>query len=47
MQYDGLAKRLAQGPDITTPAIGLDGEAKGAPHPKASSCAQKFSAPLD
>jgi len=42
-QYDELEKRLAEGPDITVPAITLEGDANGAPHPDASSYAGKFS----
>ncbi|MDX8490430.1 alpha/beta hydrolase [Mesorhizobium sp. VK22B] len=42
-KYDDLEKRLAQGPVITVPAITLEGDANGAPHPDASSYAKKFS----
>ncbi len=42
-KYDDLEKRLAEGPDITVPAITLEGDANGAPHPDASSYAKKFS----
>ena len=42
-KYDELEKRLAEGPDITVPAITLEGDANGAPHPDASSYAGKFS----
>src|SRR5204862_4376793 len=42
-KYDDLEKRLATGPDITVPAITLEGDANGAPHPDASSYAKKFS----
>ena len=42
-QYHDLEKRLAEGPDITVPAITLEGDANGAPHPDASSYARKFS----
>jgi pimeloyl-ACP methyl ester carboxylesterase len=42
-QYDDLEKRLAEGPDITVPALTLEGDANGAPHPDASSYAKKFS----
>ena len=42
-KYDDLEKRLAEGPDITVPAITLEGDANGAPHPDASSYAGKFS----
>jgi pimeloyl-ACP methyl ester carboxylesterase len=42
-QYDDLEKRLAEGPDITVPAITLEGDANGAPHLDASAYARKFS----
>jgi pimeloyl-ACP methyl ester carboxylesterase len=42
-KYDELEKRLAEGPDITVPAITLEGDANGAPHPDASAYAKKFS----
>src|SRR6266581_4713262 len=42
-QYDKLEKRLAEGPVITVPAITLEGDANGAPHPDASAYAKKFS----
>lgn len=42
-QYDDLEKRLAQGPVITVPAITLEGDANGAPHPDSSAYAKKFS----
>jgi len=42
-KYDDLEKRLADGPVITVPAITLEGDANGAPHPDASSYARKFS----
>jgi pimeloyl-ACP methyl ester carboxylesterase len=42
-KYDDLEKRLAEGPDITVPAITLEGDANGAPHPDPSSYAKKFS----
>jgi pimeloyl-ACP methyl ester carboxylesterase len=41
-QYDGLEKRLAEGPVITVPAITLEGDANGAPHPDAVSYRKKF-----
>jgi pimeloyl-ACP methyl ester carboxylesterase len=43
-KYDGLERRLAEGPVITVPTITLEGDANGAPHPDASSYARKFSA---
>jgi pimeloyl-ACP methyl ester carboxylesterase len=42
-KYDDLEKRLANAPVITVPAITLEGDANGAPHPDASSYAKKFS----
>jgi pimeloyl-ACP methyl ester carboxylesterase len=42
-KYDELEKRLAAAPVIAVPAITLEGDANGAPHPDASSYAKKFS----
>jgi len=42
-KYQDLEKRLAKSPVITVPAITLEGDANGAPHPDASSYAHKFS----
>jgi pimeloyl-ACP methyl ester carboxylesterase len=42
-KYDDLEKRLAQSPVITVPAITLEGDANGAPHPDPGSYAKKFS----
>jgi pimeloyl-ACP methyl ester carboxylesterase len=42
-KYDDLEKRLSQAPIITVPTITLEGDANGAPHPDASSYANKFS----
>jgi pimeloyl-ACP methyl ester carboxylesterase len=44
-QYDELEKQLADAPVITVPAITLEGDANGAPHPDPSSYAKKFSGP--
>jgi pimeloyl-ACP methyl ester carboxylesterase len=41
-KYDTLEKQLAEGPVITVPAITLEGDANGAPHPDASAYAKKF-----
>lgn len=41
-QYDDFERRLAQGPVINVPAITLEGDANGAPHPDASVYAKKF-----
>jgi len=43
VEYDVLEKRLAEGPVITVPAITLEGDANGAPHPDPSAYAKKFS----
>jgi pimeloyl-ACP methyl ester carboxylesterase len=42
-KYNELEKRLASGPAITVPAITLEGDANGAPHPEPSAYAKKFS----
>jgi pimeloyl-ACP methyl ester carboxylesterase len=42
-QYDAAEKRLAQFPAITVPAITLEGDANGAPHPQPAAYAKKFS----
>jgi len=42
-KYNDLEKRLAEGPIITVPAITLEGDANGAPHPEPTSYASKFS----
>ncbi len=42
-QYSNLEKRLAEAPVIPVPTITLEGDANGAPHPEASSYANKFS----
>jgi pimeloyl-ACP methyl ester carboxylesterase len=42
-EHDELEKRLAEGPVITVPAITLEGDANGAPHPDPSAYAGKFS----
>jgi pimeloyl-ACP methyl ester carboxylesterase len=42
-EYEELEKRLAEGPVITVPAITLEGDANGAPHPDPSAYAKKFS----
>ena len=40
---DDLERRLTEAPDITVPAITLEGDANGAPHLPAGSYARKFS----
>jgi pimeloyl-ACP methyl ester carboxylesterase len=42
-KYDELEKRLAAAPIITVPAITLEGDANGAPHPEPSAYAKRFS----
>ena len=42
-QYDDFEKRLATSPVISVPAITLEGDANGAPHPEPGSYAKKFS----
>ena len=42
-KYDGLEERLAAGPEVTVPAITLEGDANGAPHPEPGSYASRFS----
>jgi pimeloyl-ACP methyl ester carboxylesterase len=41
-KYNDLEKKLALGPVITVPAITMDGDANGAPHPDSSAYAHKF-----
>jgi pimeloyl-ACP methyl ester carboxylesterase len=41
-KYDELEKRLAEAPAIAVPAITLEGDANGAPHPDPSAYAAKF-----
>jgi len=42
-QYDDLERRLAVAPVISVPAITLEGDANGAPHPEPGAYAKKFS----
>jgi pimeloyl-ACP methyl ester carboxylesterase len=42
-RYDDLEKRLGQAPVITVPAITMEGDANGAPHPEPAAYRQKFS----
>jgi pimeloyl-ACP methyl ester carboxylesterase len=44
-EYAELEEQLAHGPVITVPAITLEGDANGAPHPEPSAYAEKFSGP--
>jgi pimeloyl-ACP methyl ester carboxylesterase len=41
-EYEDLERRLAEFPAITVPAITLEGDANGAPHPEPASYADKF-----
>jgi pimeloyl-ACP methyl ester carboxylesterase len=41
-EYVEFERRLAEGPEITVPAITLEGDANGAPHPEPSAYATKF-----
>ena len=41
-KYDDLERRLAASPDINVPAITLEGDANGAPHPPPAAYAKKF-----
>jgi pimeloyl-ACP methyl ester carboxylesterase len=44
-EHAELEKRLADAPVITVPAITLEGDANGAPHPAPSAYAEKFAGP--
>jgi pimeloyl-ACP methyl ester carboxylesterase len=41
-EYDEVEQRLAGAPAIAVPAITLEGDANGAPHPEPSAYAGKF-----
>ncbi|MEU2348507.1 alpha/beta hydrolase [Modestobacter sp. NPDC049651] len=41
-QYDELERRLAEGPPVEVPAITLEGDANGAPHPDPAGYAGRF-----
>lgn len=41
-RYDELEQRLATAPAIVVPAISMEGDANGAPHPEPASYARKF-----
>ena len=43
LEYADLEQRLAEGPVISVPAITLEGDANGAPHPEPDAYAKKFS----
>lgn len=42
-RFDDLERQLAAGPSISVPAITLEGDANGAPHPDPAAYAKKFS----
>jgi pimeloyl-ACP methyl ester carboxylesterase len=44
-EYDEPESRLAEAPPINVPAITLEGDANGAPHPEPSTYAEKFTGP--
>ncbi|MBO9558938.1 MAG: alpha/beta hydrolase [Caulobacter sp.] len=44
-KYDDLEAKLAAGPPITIPAITMEGDANGAPHPPPAAYAGKFKGP--
>jgi pimeloyl-ACP methyl ester carboxylesterase len=44
-RYDQWEALLAGAPDISVPAVTMEGDANGAPHPPASAYAKKFSGP--
>ena len=44
-QYDDAEHQLARSPVITVPAITLEGDANGAPHPEPDAYREKFSGP--
>ena len=46
-KYDEIEAKLATAPRITVPAITLEGDANGAPHPEPSAYAGKFSGPYE
>jgi pimeloyl-ACP methyl ester carboxylesterase len=46
-RYDDLEKQLAASPVIRVPAITLEGDANGAPHPEPGAYAAKFSGPYE
>lgn len=46
-QYEDLEKRLAIGPAISVPAITMEGDANGAPHPIDTAYRSKFTGPYE
>jgi len=45
--YDALEEKLAKSPVITVPAITLEGDANGAPHPEPGAYRNKFTGPYE
>lgn len=46
-RYDEIERRLAAAPAIAVPAITMEGDANGAPHPPPAAYANKFSGPYE
>jgi pimeloyl-ACP methyl ester carboxylesterase len=46
-QYDAIEARLAAGPLVTIPAITMEGDANGAPHPPPAMYRAKFTGPYE
>jgi len=46
-QYDAIEARLAAGPAIAVPAITMEGDANGAPHPEPAAYRAKFTGPYE
>ncbi|UIJ46546.1 alpha/beta hydrolase [Sphingomonas cannabina] len=46
-QYDAVEARLAAAPPVTIPAITMEGDANGAPHPDPSQYRAKFTGPYE
>src|SRR4051812_7918031 len=46
-EYDDLERRLAEAPPVTVPAVTLEGDANGAPHPEPAAYAGKFRGPYE
>ncbi len=46
-QYDAAEARLAASPPVTVPAITMEGDANGAPHPDPSQYRARFTGPYD
>jgi len=46
-QYDAVEARLAAGPPVTIPAITMEGDANGAPHPDPALYRAKFAGPYE